>query len=72
MTDYIAQAKLPLKLIDVTVGRANPPDSIKSQRIETLHAHHAWRLACGQRRIEVTPDTATNAVPRCSISSDTS
>ena len=28
-------AKLPLKLIDVTVGRANPPDSIKSQRIET-------------------------------------
>ena len=35
MLDYIAQAKLPLKLIDVTVGRANPPDSIKSQRIET-------------------------------------
>ena len=35
MTDYIAQAKLPVSLIDVTVGRANPPDSIKSQRIET-------------------------------------
>jgi regulator of protease activity HflC (stomatin/prohibitin superfamily) len=35
MADYIAQARLPLKLIDVTVGRANPPDSIKSQRIET-------------------------------------
>src|SRR4030095_1357435 len=35
MEDYIAQAKLPLKLIDVTVGRANPPDSIKNQRIET-------------------------------------
>jgi regulator of protease activity HflC (stomatin/prohibitin superfamily) len=35
MLDYIAQARLPLKLIDVTVGRANPPDSIKSQRIET-------------------------------------
>ena len=35
MTDYIAQAKLPVRLIDVTVGRANPPDSIKSQRIET-------------------------------------
>ena len=35
MADYIAQAKLPLRLIDVTVGRANPPDSIKSQRIET-------------------------------------
>jgi regulator of protease activity HflC (stomatin/prohibitin superfamily) len=35
MADYIAQAKLPLRLVDVTVGRANPPDSIKSQRIET-------------------------------------
>jgi regulator of protease activity HflC (stomatin/prohibitin superfamily) len=35
MVDYIAQAKLPIRLIDVTVGRANPPDSIKSQRIET-------------------------------------
>jgi regulator of protease activity HflC (stomatin/prohibitin superfamily) len=35
MVDYIAQAKLPISLIDVTVGRANPPDSIKNQRIET-------------------------------------
>jgi len=35
MVEYIAQAKLPLRLIDVTVGRANPPDSIKTQRIET-------------------------------------
>jgi len=35
MAEYITQAKLPLRLIDVTVGRANPPDSIKSQRIET-------------------------------------
>src|SRR5688500_12253320 len=35
LVDYIAQAKLPLKLNDVTVGRANPPDSIKSQRIDT-------------------------------------
>jgi regulator of protease activity HflC (stomatin/prohibitin superfamily) len=35
MIDYLAQAKLPLRLIDVTVGRANPPDSIKTQRVET-------------------------------------
>jgi regulator of protease activity HflC (stomatin/prohibitin superfamily) len=35
MVEYIAQARLPLRLIDVTVGRANPPDSIKTQRIET-------------------------------------
>jgi regulator of protease activity HflC (stomatin/prohibitin superfamily) len=35
MKAYIESAGLPLKLIDVTVGRANPPDAIKSQRVET-------------------------------------
>jgi hypothetical protein len=35
MEAYIKQAGLPLKLIDVTVGRANPPDSVKNQRIST-------------------------------------
>jgi regulator of protease activity HflC (stomatin/prohibitin superfamily) len=32
---YVAKARLPIELIDITVGRANPPDSIKSQRVET-------------------------------------
>jgi regulator of protease activity HflC (stomatin/prohibitin superfamily) len=32
---YVTKARLPIELIDVTVGRANPPDSIKSQRVET-------------------------------------
>ena len=35
MTKYIKEANLPIRLIQVTVGKANPPDSIKSQRIET-------------------------------------
>ena len=35
MEAYIASAKLPVRLIQVTVGKANPPDSIKGQRIET-------------------------------------
>ncbi len=35
MEEYIRSAKIPVKLIQVTVGKANPPDSIKSQRIET-------------------------------------
>jgi regulator of protease activity HflC (stomatin/prohibitin superfamily) len=35
MEKYIAESKLPIKLVQVTVGRANPPDSIKHQRIET-------------------------------------
>ena len=35
MTKCVQDAKLPLKMMDVTVGKANPPDSIKSQRVET-------------------------------------
>jgi regulator of protease activity HflC (stomatin/prohibitin superfamily) len=35
MEAYIKQANLPIKLIDVTVGRANPPDTVKNQRIST-------------------------------------
>jgi regulator of protease activity HflC (stomatin/prohibitin superfamily) len=32
---YLTDAKLPVKLIQVTVGKANPPDAIKNQRIAT-------------------------------------
>lgn len=35
MTAYITGIGLPVKLVDLTVGRANPPDSVKSQRVET-------------------------------------
>lgn len=35
METYIKSAGLPLKLIQITVGKANPPDSVKDQRIET-------------------------------------
>jgi len=35
MEKYLADAKLPVKLIQVTVGKANPPDAIKNQRIAT-------------------------------------
>ena len=35
MRAYIAQASIPIELIDITVGRANPPDAIKAQRIAT-------------------------------------
>lgn len=35
MTEYINEKKLPVKLIKVTVGRVNPPDSILDQRTET-------------------------------------
>src|SRR4051794_677708 len=32
---FIKEKGLPVRLITMTVGRANPPDAIKSQRIET-------------------------------------
>lgn len=32
---FIKDKGLPIKLVTMTVGRANPPDSIKGQRIET-------------------------------------
>lgn len=35
LTAFIATKSLPVKLITMTVGRANPPDAIKNQRIET-------------------------------------
>jgi hypothetical protein len=35
MEAYVQTSKLPVSLIDITVGRANPPDSVKHQRVET-------------------------------------
>jgi regulator of protease activity HflC (stomatin/prohibitin superfamily) len=32
---FIAEKNLPVKLVTMTVGKANPPDSVKHQRIET-------------------------------------
>lgn len=35
MKQYIKDANLPIQLIAITVGKANPPDSVKDQRIRT-------------------------------------
>ncbi len=35
LSKFIADKALPLQLITLTVGRANPPDSVKNQRVET-------------------------------------
>lgn len=39
---------MPVKLITMTVGRANPPDAIKTQRIET--AAHEQRIQTEQQK----------------------
>ena len=35
LTQFMREKQLPVRLVTMTVGRANPPDAIKSQRIET-------------------------------------
>jgi len=35
LNEYIVQMNIPIKVVDVIVGKANPPDAIKDQRIET-------------------------------------
>jgi regulator of protease activity HflC (stomatin/prohibitin superfamily) len=35
LTAFLQSKGLPVKLVTTTVGRANPPDSIKNQRVET-------------------------------------
>ncbi|HEY3785797.1 MAG TPA: SPFH domain-containing protein [Steroidobacteraceae bacterium] len=35
LDDFIKAKQLPVRLVTMTVGRANPPDAIKNQRIET-------------------------------------
>jgi regulator of protease activity HflC (stomatin/prohibitin superfamily) len=35
LVDFIKDKKLPIQLVTMTVGKANPPDAIKTQRIET-------------------------------------
>jgi regulator of protease activity HflC (stomatin/prohibitin superfamily) len=35
LTAFIKEKGIPVKLVTATVGRANPPDAVKNQRIET-------------------------------------
>ena len=45
---FLAEKQLPVRLVTMTVGKANPPDSVKNQRIET---------AAQQQRIETEKQT---------------
>jgi hypothetical protein len=65
---FIQDKQLPVRLITMTVGRANPPDSIKSQRIETatqeqrIQTEKQTKLAEDQRALaEASRAAADNA-----------
>lgn len=46
---YINEIKLPVELIRFTAGRANPPDSVKNQRMET--AAQQQRIVTEQQKV---------------------
>lgn len=48
LANFVAEKGLPIELITVTVGKANPPDSVKNQRIET--AAQQQRIQTEQQR----------------------
>jgi regulator of protease activity HflC (stomatin/prohibitin superfamily) len=56
LQSFIAQKSLPIRLVTATVGRANPPDAIKNQRIDTaaqeqrIQTEQQRKLAEDQRR----------------------
>lgn len=50
MEQYLKSANLPVRLVQVTVGKANPPDSIKDQRIETARQEQR-KITENQRKL---------------------
>jgi regulator of protease activity HflC (stomatin/prohibitin superfamily) len=65
---FIKEKSLPVELITMTVGRANPPDSVKNQRIETatqeqrIQTEKQKKLAEDQRQMaETSRANADNA-----------
>lgn len=58
MTTYLAAKGLPVKLITMTVGRANPPDAIKNQRIETAAQEQRVQT---EKQIKLAEDQRKNA-----------
>lgn len=60
LEDYLKKIQIPAKLVDFTVGRANPPDAIKNQRIETatqeqrVNTEKQRKLAEDQRKLAET------------------
>lgn len=48
MSEYIRINKLPIRLVKITVGKANPPDAVRNQRVET--AQQEQRVLTEQKR----------------------
>lgn len=61
MRDYIAKSGLPVRLIRLTVGKANPPDSIKDQRVATAREEQRQKTEAMTQEAEVARKAAEQA-----------
>jgi regulator of protease activity HflC (stomatin/prohibitin superfamily) len=50
LAEYLRAVGLPVRLVDLTVGRANPPDAIKNQRVKTAEEQQR-KLTEEQRKL---------------------
>ena len=58
---FIKEKELPVRLITMTVGRANPPDAIKNQRIETAAQEQRIQTEIQIKNAEVQRKSAEEA-----------
>jgi regulator of protease activity HflC (stomatin/prohibitin superfamily) len=53
LTAYITKSGLPVKIVRLTVGKANPPDAIKDQRVETAQQEQRQKTEGMKQAAEV-------------------
>ena len=58
MSTYLKSANIPVQLIQITVGKANPPDAIKHQRIQTAEQQQRKLTETERSNAEITRKTA--------------
>ena len=61
MQTYITGAELPVELIQVTVGRANPPDAVMDQRVETARQQQRELTENEREQAELARENAERA-----------
>lgn len=58
---YIKETGIPVRLLGVTVGRANPPEEIKNQRVETAAQQQREKTMIEQKKAEDSRKAAENS-----------
>ena len=53
IVEYISKTRIPVKLVRMTVGKANPPDAIKDQRVSTAREEQRQKTEVMTQAAEV-------------------